>query len=147
MKRAKADSIFVQLVKAVLKDAGFKRRRNNCFVVRELQVVLSLRNRWGGAIHDLCLEISADPMGTLVQDDVRHLFQEFYDFRAEFSDEELLANSPYTESRLRDVLKTVVAPQCLLWTNKVYFLQQLDAGRFAGSGVYIHAVAALRAAD
>jgi hypothetical protein len=146
MSKVKADSVFVKLLKSLLKDAGFRCRGNKCTASgSDLQVELSFRNRWGFPISDVYIEVSDEEVGNLLQDDIRFLFQGYYDLRAKFSDEKLLAMDAYTESRIRAVITEEVIPQALAFARRDHFLQQFDEGRFARSGVYVHAVAKFRA--
>jgi hypothetical protein len=148
MSRAKAGDVFVELFKSLLKDAGFRCRGHRCTASGgDLQVELSFRNRWGYAIPDVYIEISDEEVGDLLQGDIRHLFRGYNNLRAAFSDEDLLAMDAYTESRVRGVVVEEVVPQALALASRDVFLEQLDAGRFAKSGVYVHAVTKLRLRD
>lgn len=145
MSKAKSDSVYVKLLKSLFKNAGFRCRGNKCAVSGgDLLVELSFRNRWGWPIPDVYIVVSDEEVGDLLQDDIRFLFQGYYDLRAEFSDEELLSMDSYIESRVRDVIVDEVVPQALALAKRDHFLEQVDAGRFARSGVYIHALAKLR---
>ena len=145
MSKPKADSNFVKLLKSLLREAGFMCRSNKCTAPGDdLHVEFSFRNRWGFPISDVYIEVSDQEIGTLLQDDIRFIFQGYYGLRAEFSDEELLSMDADTESRVRKVITDEVAPQTLALTDRDHFLEQLDAGRFVKSGIYVHAVAKLR---
>lgn len=146
MSNAKADIVFVKLLKSLLKDTGFRCRGNKCTAMGgDLQVELSFRNRWGAPIPDVYIMVSDKHIGDLLQEDIRFLFQGYYDLRAEFSDEQLLTMDTNAQSRVRGVIIEEVAPQALALAGCDHFLMQLDAGRFAKGGVYIHTVAKLRA--
>jgi hypothetical protein len=145
-KKTRARNDFVELVKSLLNDAGFKSRRNRCTATQgKMRVEVSFRNRWGWPIPDLYLVVSHAAAGDLLQADLRHLFPGLFELRAEFADEELVAMNGDTKNRVSSVVASEVVPQVLALANRHHFLEQLDAGRFVGSGVYIAAVEKLRA--
>jgi hypothetical protein len=148
MTKYNNNNAFSTLLRVFLKNAAFTCRGNK-FIAQggELQVELSLRNRWGYAISDVYLEVSEEKEGTLLQGDIRHLFQEYSDLRAEFSDDEVLAMDDQVKCRVSTVICKQVIPKALALARRDRFLQQVGEGRFANSGVYVLAVARLKERD
>lgn len=93
MKRENSSSGFVDAVKNVLKDNGFRCRGNRCTPIKEGELLVSIdfRNRWGAQIHDIGMTIKNEDDGWLLTDDLHFLFSDFMSIFHEFRPEEVRA--------------------------------------------------------
>jgi hypothetical protein len=147
MKKENPSSSFVEAVKKVLKDNGFRCRGNRCTPKREGELLVSIdfRNRWGAQIHDIGITIKDEDAGWLLTGDLHFLFSDFMTIFHEFRPEEVLAMDNHIEEQLRGVFTRQIIPSALAWTDPERFLMDVDAGRFVKNGILMPAVEKLRA--
>lgn len=147
MNKKKLDSPYVALLKRILTEHGFQCRGNICKPnqLNDLDVEISFRNLWGRPLHDVGVLIKDSEIGWLLTDDLDHLFDTFLGILREFREEDLRELKGDAEKRIRFLFTDQIVPQVLAWAEYKQFLTAVDAGRFAGNGILMPAVAKLRA--
>lgn len=147
MSDTKSDTRYTAFIKSTLKEHGFQCRGNLCKPKSkcDLTVQIDFRNRWGRPLDDVGLLVKDSEVGWLMTGDLDHLFTDFMALLQKFDGEELRDLRSDVDKRIRAVFAEQIIPQALAWTQYEHFLAEVDAGRFAGNGIFIPAIDKLKA--
>jgi hypothetical protein len=140
-----AESRYVGLVKAILKDSGFSWKGHKAsYRNGELQVQIAFRNRWSAPIPDLYITVSDKDCGEILQSDLYFVNTGFNELITQLREEDLQEMDNAVEARVRSVFVDQVIPELKSFSVQSHFLHLVDTERFKGNGVWLQAVAKLR---
>ena len=147
MKTVKLASPYVTLIKAVLKENGFRCHGNICSPkkIGELEVEIAFRNQWARPLHDVGLLVKDKDIGWLLVADLYPTFQGFVDLFQDFTEDELRDLRRDSGERIRSTLLEEIIPLALALTRRTEFLQGLNTGQFSKFGLFMPAVGKLKA--
>lgn len=147
METIKLPSPYVTLIKAVLKENGFRCRGNICSPkeIGELDVEIAFRNQWGRPLHDIGLLVKDKEIGWLLIADLYPTFQGFFDLFKDFTEDELRNLHRDAGERIRSTVIKEIIPFALAMTRRAEFLRGFDASQFTKFALFPPAIGKLKA--